>query len=40
MVRHCDEAVANPERAVCLINPNIRIYDCDAASQRSSAATR
>ena len=40
MVRHCDEAVANPERTVCLINRNIRIYDCYAASQRSSAVTR
>ncbi len=28
MVRHCDEAVAKPEHALCLANRGLRFYDC------------
>ena len=33
MVRHCDEAVAKPVHAVCLINRGSRPYDCFAAER-------
>lgn len=31
MVRHCDEAVAKPQHAVCLINRESRLYVCFVA---------